>query len=138
MGPDIDTNERDNKSLLQLHWNSYSTNWHAALSTLRTTGQYCDLTLVVDDGHLLAHRAVVTSCSPLLAKALAVCHHPHPAVVLKGINMPQMKGLLDFMYMGDTHVEQGAIEAFLRAAEELGVTGLVGIKEECPEYEDDE
>ena len=123
-------------SLLHLQWNSYSTCWHTALSTLRTTGQFCDLTLVVDDGHLPAHRVVVTSCSPLLARALAVCHHPHPAVVLRGVNMLQMKGILDFMYMGETRVEQGALETFLKSAEDLCVTGLTGSTEDCSEHEE--
>jgi len=128
--------ESSGSSLLHLQWNSYSTCWHAALSTLRTTGQFCDLTLVVDDGHLTAHRVVVTSCSPLLARALAVCHHPHPALVLRGVNMVQMKGILDFMYMGQTKVEQGALENFLKAAEELCVTGLTGSTDECGEHEE--
>eukprot|EP00092_Neocalanus_flemingeri_P018459 GFUD01019978.1.p1 GENE.GFUD01019978.1~~GFUD01019978.1.p1 ORF type:complete len:438 (+),score=130.16 GFUD01019978.1:57-1370(+) len=116
--------------LLQLQWNSYSSSWHAALSTLRTTGQFCDLTLVVDDGHLPAHRVVVSSCSPLLSRALAVCHHPHPAVVLRGVNMVQMKGILDFMYMGEARVDQPALESFLKAAEELSVMGLSEAHEE--------
>ena len=122
--------------LLQLQWNSYSTSWHAALSTLRTTGQFCDLTLVVDDGHLPAHRAVVSCCSPLMSRALSVCHHPHPAVVLRGVNMVQMRGILDFMYMGKTKVEQGSLEAFLKAAGELGVRGLSEPLEESFKQED--
>jgi len=116
----------------------YSTSWHAALSTLRTTGQFFDLILVVDDGHLPAHRAVVSCCSPILSRALSVCHHPHPAVVLRGVNMVQMRGLLDFMYTGETRVEKGALETFLKAAEELSVTGLSEAHEMSFEQEDTE
>jgi len=108
-----------------LQWTTYSTNWRRALASLRTTGQFCDVTLVVDDGHLTAHRMVLTSCSPILARALAACLHPHPAIVLRGINMTQMKGILDFMYIGEAKVEQGLLETFLIAAGELSVTGLI-------------
>jgi len=108
-----------------LQWTTYSTNWRRALATLRTTGQFCDVTIVVDDGYLTAHRMVLTSCSPILARALAACLHPHPAIVLRDINMAQMKGILDFMYIGETKVEQGLLEAFLIAAGELNVTGLI-------------
>jgi len=108
-----------------LQWTSYSTNWRRALASLRTTGQFCDVTLVVDDGHLTAHRIVLTSCSPILARALAACLHPHPAIVLRGVNMAQMKGILDFMYIGEAKVEQGLLETFLIAAGELRVTGLI-------------
>jgi len=108
-----------------LQWTSYSTSWHRALATLRTTGQFCDVTIVVDDGHLTAHRMVLTSCSSILARALAACLHPHPAIVLRGINMTQMKGILDFMYIGEAKVEQSVLESFLKAAGELCVEGLI-------------
>jgi len=121
----------DENTLLNLQWNSYSPCWHTALSSLRTTGQYCDLTLVVDDGHLNAHRIIVSSCSPLLARALSVCHHPHPALVLKGIKVAQMKSILDFMYMGETRVDQASLDSLLHIADELSVLGLTGSSEEC-------
>lgn len=121
----------DENTLLNLQWNSYSSCWHTALSSLRTTGQYCDLTLVVDDGHLNAHRIIVSSCSPLLARALSVCHHPHPALVLKGIKVAQMKSILDFMYMGETRVDQASLDSLLHIADELSVLGLTGSSEEC-------
>lgn len=50
--------------------------------------------------------------------------------------MAQMKGILDFMYMGETRVEQEALETFLKAAEELCVTGLTASSEDISEYED--
>jgi len=115
----------EDRSLQHLQWTSYSTNWHRALTTLRTTGQFCDVTIVVDDGHLTAHRMVLTSCSPILARTLSVCFHPHPAIVLRGVNMAQMKGILDFMYMGEASLEEDLLESFLEAAKELCITGLV-------------
>lgn len=50
--------------------------------------------------------------------------------------MLQMKGILDFMYMGETRVEQEALETFLKSAEELCVTGLTASTEDCGEHED--
>merc|ERR1719481_315130 len=68
---------------------------------------------------------VLTSCSPILARTLSVCFHPHPAIVLRGVNMAQMKGILDFMYMGEASLEKDLLETFLEVAKDLCIAGLI-------------
>ena len=77
-----------------------------------------------------AHRFVLASCSGLFAELLGGGAHPHPLVYLRGVRHRHLAALLDFMYRGEVTVEQEALPAFLKTAEELRVKGLIEKLEE--------
>merc|ERR1711915_150315 len=54
----------------------------------------------------------------------------------KGIKVTQMKSILDFMYMGETRIDQASLDSLLHIADELSVLGLTGSSEECENISD--
>jgi len=110
--------------LLQLRWNSYETNFHLAFSEIRDNNKFHDVTIATPDGHVHAHRVLLSAFSPVLARILDVDPHPHPLLYIHGININHITTILDFMYKGEAHISQDTMDEFLAAAEELKVTGL--------------
>lgn len=73
-----------------------------------------------------AHKLILAACSknfadlfetPSLATG-SVC------VILEATSAENMAALLEFMYKGEVHVSQKALESFLKAAESLQVCGI--------------
>ena len=76
-----------------------------------------------------AHKLILAACSknfadlfetPSLATG-SVC------VILEATSAENMAALLEFMYKGEVHVSQKALESFLKAAESLQVCNLTRI-----------
>lgn len=74
-----------------------------------------------------AHKLILAACS----KNFAELFETAPAgangsicVILEATSAENMQALLEFMYKGEVHVSQKALESFLKAAESLQVKGL--------------
>jgi hypothetical protein len=76
-----------------------------------------------------AHKLILAACSknfadlfetPSLATG-SVC------VILEATSAENMSALLEFMYKGEVHVSQKALESFLKAAESLQVSRKRGL-----------
>ena len=52
--------------------------------------------------------------------------HRHSLIYMRGIKEDTLVTILDFLYFGETNVEQENLEAFLALAEELRLKGLTG------------
>jgi GDNF-inducible zinc finger protein 1 len=77
-----------------------------------------------------AHKLILAACSknfadlfdqPSLATG-SVC------VILEATSAENMAALLEFMYKGEVHVSQKALESFLKAAESLQVCSINSLK----------
>ncbi|KAG5676152.1 hypothetical protein PVAND_006001 [Polypedilum vanderplanki] len=109
-----------------LKWSNYSSNLATAFSNLFNTETLTDVTLFCEGTIFKAHKLILAACSknfadlfetPSLATG-SVC------VILEATSAENMAALLEFMYKGEVHVSQKALESFLKAAESLQVKGL--------------
>ncbi|XP_050707474.1 uncharacterized protein LOC126992707 isoform X2 [Eriocheir sinensis] len=115
---------------LRFRWNDHMQHLSKVLTLQRLQEQYCDITLVSEDGYLTkAHQAVLASTSTYFERVLGdIRPEQHPMVVLRGANLQELTCLLDYMYQGKTQVDQSLIESVLEVADLLGVKGLSGIR----------
>lgn len=72
-----------------------------------------------------AHKIILAACS----KNFADLFKKAPAngsvyVILEATSADNMSALLEFMYKGEVHVSQKALESFLKAAESLQVSSI--------------
>ncbi|KAH9503311.1 Influenza virus NS1A-binding protein [Bulinus truncatus] len=77
------------------------------INKLRKQGQFCDITLVVDDHEIQVHRAVLAACSSYLFdffSSLEESTEPQPTYKLKHVMYVGFQYLLDYMYTGRLHV----------------------------------
>eukprot|EP00092_Neocalanus_flemingeri_P014513 GFUD01015658.1.p1 GENE.GFUD01015658.1~~GFUD01015658.1.p1 ORF type:complete len:549 (-),score=167.46 GFUD01015658.1:69-1715(-) len=109
---------------VSLRWHQFSTNLGTTSSLLREKNILTDITFVVEEKQVAAHKFILASSSPLFLSLLNSSTHPHPLVFLRGVSFRDLTSLLDFMYQGEVRVEQKHLESFLNTAEELKVKGL--------------
>jgi len=114
----------DTSGPVSLKWHQFSNNLGITSTMLRESNILTDITLVVEEKQLSAHRFILAASSSLFLSLLHPSPHPHPMVYLRGVSHRDMVFLLDFMYKGVVHVEQRYLSSFLKTAEELKIKGL--------------
>lgn len=71
-----------------------------------------------------AHKLILAACSQNLAELFETAQQSSngsTCVILEATSAENMQALLEFMYKGEVHVSQTALESFLKAAESLQV-----------------
>jgi len=99
-----------------------------SLLEFQKAGYLCDTVIVVDDGQLKAHSAVLAAASPLFKGALkvnasAVEHH---TVIMSGIQLSVAEVIVEYVYTGIFKVESQAVDyeqvdKLRKAIEEFGI-----------------
>ena len=82
-----------------LRWNNHQSTIVSILEQQLRSETLVDVTLAVDDGHILrAHKMVLCACSPYFAELLSRSPDKHPIVILRDVTFRDMQAILDFMY----------------------------------------
>ena len=110
---------------LNLSWNEFEKCASNTFKELLEETDFVDVTLVSDDlFQLKAHKVILSSCSSVLKKILQVNPQQHPIIYLAGIPYKEMKGLINFMYLGQTEINEEDLNIFMDAAAILDIRGL--------------
>ena len=108
-----------------LKWNDFQHNISASYNNLREDPDFSDVTLVCeDDQQIEAHRIILTACSPFLSAVLKRYNHSHPIIYMRGVKAKDLVAIVDFIYYGETNINQEDLDGFLALAEELKLKGL--------------
>ena len=94
-----------------------------------------DVTLATDDGEeISAHKIVLSSGSNLLKTILGRQGKSSPIIICRGVRFNELKSMIEFIYLGQTSVENVNVKNFLAVADEYGIQGLapVSTKKEKP------
>merc|ERR1719300_2010353 len=92
-------------------------------SQLFKSNSYADVTLVCNDKKpILAHKIILSACSPVLGKIIEQSGGPHPWIYLRGIDYDEMNAIIHFMYLGEASIEQNKVNEFFEIAEDLEVS----------------
>lgn len=113
-----------------LRWNNYQSNLTNVFDQLLQNGTFVDVTIACDGHTLKAHKIVLSACSPYFQSMLAENKCKHPIVILKDVQWPELRAVVDFMYKGEINVYQEQIGPLLRVAETLKVRGLADVSNE--------
>ena len=71
-----------------------------------------------------AHKVVLSACSSVFKNILIRNPHQHPLIYLSGVRHQELKGLINFMYLGQAEVSQEHLEGFMNLAQRFQVKGL--------------
>ena len=108
------------------------------IAGFREDNQFCDVTLVCDDGaSFKAHRVILASQSDKLRTILTEFQDSQFCLYLAGVASQQLSSILAFIYSGEARVSQRDLSAFLAAAQTLKIGGLVEDKDDEEVIEDD-
>ena len=95
------------------------------IQDMRHEQELYDVTLACDDGEQLeAHKVILSACSPIFRQMMARSKHPHPFIIMSGVNSKEMEEILDFIYKGEVRVEQEDLLGFQSVALKLKIQGL--------------
>ena len=110
---------------LCLQWNDFHDNVSSAFKDLRDDKEFTDVTLACEDGQQVeAHKVVLIASSPFFLNLLKKNKHPHPLVLMRGVQYEDLVSMVDFLYNGEANVYQENLDSFLAMAEELRLKGL--------------
>ena len=121
---DIMGSSNDNFSL---RWNDFESSMGTSFRELRNDSEFFDVTLCCGNGvdTVPAHKVILAACSPLFRRILSCQkNHQNPLLYLKGIQLKELKAVLDFAYNGEVKIAQDSLDNFLAVAEELAIKGL--------------
>ena len=87
---------------------------------------FVDVTLISDDKkQSKAHRNILSACSPIFRDILQVSpKNNHPVIYLRGIQHSDLESILQFIYLGETSINQDRIDDFLLTAKDLEIREL--------------
>ena len=102
----------------------FDTSSGSLLRSIRYDTDFKDVSLACDMGMVSAHKVIVSGCSSVLRSLLQKNPHPHPLIYFRGVNLIDLRALLDFIYKGECLVSRDSLTSFLALAEELKVNGL--------------
>lgn len=98
-----------------------------SLLEFQKAGYLCDTVIIVDDGQLKAHSAVLAAASPLFKGALNLHTSPmEHTVIMPGIQLSVAKVILQYMYTGNfvvegQYVDSEQVNRLQQAVQEFGM-----------------
>ena len=105
---------------LTLNWDTYNDHLKEMMLNLMQSHESTDVTIVCEDKtKFKAHQFVLNACSPVLHSIIKDLPLKHPVIYLKGVLAPEMKTILQFMYLGQATFYQDKINDFLNVARTL-------------------
>ena len=108
-----------------LNWKNFQQNISNAFRHLRSDDDFADVTLACEDGKQLSvHKVILASSSTFFMNILKKYKSPQPLIFMRGVKSEELSAIVDFLYFGETQLEQENLESFLAVAEDLKILGL--------------
>merc|ERR1712126_529446 len=106
-----------------LYWHTYSDHLKDMMQNLMHSNQSTDVTLVCEDKtRFKAHKFVLNACSPVFQSILNDLPQNEGSVIyLRGVLAPEIKSILQFMYLGQATFYQDRMNEFLNVAKRLEI-----------------
>ena len=108
-----------------LSWKSFKSHLKTTFLHLQQTKNFSDVTFVTQEQvQIKAHKFVLSACSPVLQSLFLKNPHPNTLIYLHGVKKEELECLLEFMYFGETRIDQDSIDEFLKVANNFKVKEL--------------
>jgi len=111
--------------MLKCSWDAFQQSAKETFRSLVNEEDFMDVTLSCDDDkQIKAHKVILSACSPFFKRILLKNPHPNPLLFISGVAYRDLKAILNFMYLGETNVEQCHLDSFMSACNIIKVKGL--------------
>ena len=107
-----------------LQMNRFEENGKIYWQELQMEKTFYDVTLACEDKQIMAHKLIISSCSPAIRNILKSNFTRHPVIYFRRVKYRDLQNLLNFMYHGDVAIAEESLSSFLEIAEDLNVRGL--------------
>lgn len=111
---------------MHLKWNNFGDNLISLVKEFRDDKDFHDVTLLCEDGVMIpANKFLISCCSSFFRFVFKKTLQANVVIYLKGVKGNHMKSILDFIYFGQTNVNENQLSSFLQSANDLKICGLV-------------
>ena len=111
--------------MVNLSWNDFQSATIKTFKNLHSDFHFTDVTLACGDGQqMLAHKAILSSCSTFFKNIFIKNPHKHPLIYLNGFNIKELRNIIKFVYTGEVEIDKDQINEFLKLANYLEIDGL--------------
>ena len=108
-----------------LNRHTYNDHLKEMMQHLFQSNESSDITLVCDDKEKFkAHKFVLNACSPIFQSIINDLPQKDSVIYLRGVLAPEMKSILQFMYLGQATFHQDRVDEFLNVARTLEIKEL--------------
>ena len=105
-----------------LDWHTYNDHLKEMMQKLMQTNESSDVTLVCEDKtKFKAHKFVLSASSPVFQSIINDLPQKDPIVYLRGVFAPEMKSILQFIYLGQATFYQDRMNEFLSVSRTLEI-----------------
>lgn len=108
----------------QLRWNDHIPYFTNILQGLREQNELTDVTFACEDGIVVAHKLVLSSCSAYLRVLFTRLCTPHPVIFLKNTPSSVVRQLMEFVYCGSVDVSEKDLVEVMTLGKSLQIQGL--------------
>ena len=110
---------------LSISFSTHNTASKVMFDNLLGNEEFADVTLVCDDERVIkAHKVILCAFSPFFKNILLKISSPHPVIYLSGISYKDLLSILQFIYKGETQIEDIELDSFLESGKKLKVLGI--------------
>merc|ERR1711936_1149984 len=111
-----------------IRFNSYESNLKQFIKKLgNEQSNYTDVTLAADDGAKFQAHKIILSAGSLFFHNIfkEMVHVQQPYIYLKGIYKEMLGNIVEFLYTGETAIQDKDVQRFLQNANDLQINGIV-------------
>ena len=111
-----------------IRFNSYESNLKQFIKKLgNEQSNYTDVTLAADDGAKIQAHKIILSAGSLFFHNIfkEMVHVQQPYIYLKGIYKETLGNIVEFLYTGETSIQDKDVQRFLQNANDLQINGIV-------------
>ena len=106
----------------KLNWQTYNNHLKGMMQQLMLSDESSDVTLVCEDRiKFKAHKFVLNACSPVFQSIFKDLPQKDPVIHLRSVFAPEMKSILQFMYLGQATFYWDRMNKFLNVTKSLEI-----------------
>ena len=107
-----------------LFWENFERDASKRNRKLLDDTNFTDVTLACDEGRFETHKVILSSSSPAFEKILVGNPNQHPLIYLRKVKYSCLKSLIQFLYLGQTEIDQTELQDFINLGKDLEIEGL--------------
>lgn len=117
---------QNSDGLFYLKCNNFNKILSSQYELLRDEKTLTDITFVCEGRRIEAHKLVLYACSPYFKSLIEDdLIQKHLVFFFSDVKYDIMKAIIDYMYIGEVHIQNDYLKDFIRVAENLKIRGLV-------------
>ena len=114
--------------------NDYEESTKNILKSLFSDSEFTDVSLASSDHkQLRGHKAILGAASSFFRSIFKQNAAANLVLYLKGVTAKDLGSIMEFVYLGQTSISKADLPAFMEAAEELKIEGLMQPRKPEPE-----